>query len=385
MIFQSQIMTSGGNLMAVIDNQVYQVTKEHPLYKRLFEAYRDKDADAFLKWYDQEQSLEEYVNTSPAAVSGGVTVQGSDVFYQGKKLQNVIVDTINNMMQHGLDFDPMVKFLERAIKSNSKRVVEELFRFIEACGLTITEDGCFLAYKTVAPDYWDKYSRTVLNTVGAHIERKERWEVDDDCNRTCSTGYHVGALAYAGPGGTYNSYNDHVMICKVAPEDVVSVPTDYSGQKLRCCWYEVVGEFKQALKPTVYSGRVGDSYDEPVAQRVLMTVEPEEMVVDGMYTAWYDSQSGHSDYRFFVVTEVGKNHVLVELMQPEEEAGKTRRFNFDNFGVIYEWDGDPQNAPEYYGQDEDEDEDCCNCGCCDTDDDDDYDDDDDDSEYQRYW
>jgi hypothetical protein len=370
MNFQGQIMTSGGNLIATIDNQVYQVTKDHPMYGRLFEAYRSKDANEFLKWYNQQQSLETYVNTSPVAAVAGVVVKDDQVFYNGQPLQNVVVDTIRNMMKYGLDFEPMVKFLERAIKSNSKRVVEELFKFIEACGLTITEDGCFLAYKTVGSNYLDKYSHTVLNEVGSLIPRMERWQVDDDCNRTCSHGYHVGALAYAGPGGTYNSPSDHVMICKVAPEDVVSVPVDYNGQKLRCCWYEVVGEFKQELQRNVYSGKVGDTYTQPVQQRIDIEIEPWDMVVDGLYCAWYESNNGHEDYRYFVVTETGDNFVIVELMEPEEDAGSVRRFNLDNMGCVYEWDGDKNNTMSDDDMEDEDDDDCeedrgsCNCDCC---------------------
>lgn len=378
MKFQSQIMTSGGNLMAVVDNSVYQVTKDHPMYKKLFEAYRDKDADTFVELYDRQQSLDNYVNTSPVAVAAGVSVVDGNVYYNGVQLQNVVVETIRNMMQHGLDFQPMVRFLERAIKSNSQRVVEELFRFIEACGLTITEDGCFLAYKTVGHDYWDKYSHTVLNTVGAPILRKERWEVDDNPNRTCSKGYHVGALAYAGPGGTYNGHDDHVMICKVAPEDVVSVPVDYNGQKLRCCWYEVVGEFKQELKRSVYSGKVGDDYSEPAVQRFEADVEPEDMVIDGMYSAWYVSNNGHEDWRYFVVVETGSRFAIVELMTPEEDAGEYRRLNFNNISDIREWDGDPDNVREWNCT-------CEDCTCCDEEDDDDDYEEEDEEDYGKYW
>jgi hypothetical protein len=47
------------------------------------------------------------------------------------------------------------------------------------------------------------------------------------------------------------------MICKVDPADVVSVPLDESHQKVRCCKYEVVGEYDGDLLPAVV-----DDYEE---------------------------------------------------------------------------------------------------------------------------
>ena len=43
-----------------------------------------------------------------------------------------------------------------------------------------------------------------------------------------------------------------LMICKVNPRDVVSVPNDCRCQKLRCCKYEVVSEFEDLLKSVVH-------------------------------------------------------------------------------------------------------------------------------------
>lgn len=384
MNFQGKIMVGLGDLIATIDNQAYQVTREHPLYNRIFEAFKNNDADEFVKWVNEQQCLENYVCESCTCKDSGVTVEDGVVKYNGVEVHNVVSETINNMMRDGLDFDPMVKFLERAIKSNSKRVVDELFRFLQACKLTITEDGCFLAYKTVRSDFYDKYSGKFLNTVGSEL-RMDKWQVDDDCNRTCSHGFHVGALAYAGPGGAYNSPGDKVIIVKVAPEDVVSVPSDYSGQKLRTCAYTVVGEFKGVLQPTVYSGKVGDDYGK-VKQRAVKLVEicACEMLVDGLYAAYYTGNDGEGKWRYFVVEEVRDDCVLASLTEPEESVGGLRRFKFDNFGMAYEWDGQTdvedyfENHPEYDDDYSDEDED-------------DWDDDDDDCDCDEedcdrcYW
>jgi len=356
--FQGKILVGGGDLIATVDYQSYQVTREHPMYKKLMQAFKDDDADTFLSLYDARHCMETYVR-SEAPTSTGVTVSGEQVYYNGSLLDNSIVDTIREMMQFGLDFKPMLRFLERAIKSDRFVVVEQLVKFLKACGCTITEDGCFLGYKSVRSDYMDKHSGTICNQVGAEIPRKERWEVDDDPNSHCSKGYHVGALAYAGPGGTFNGSGDHVMICKVAPEDVVSVPNDYSGQKLRCCWYEVVAEFQGELKAPVYSGKVGGNYTEGVVPRqARIELDAEDMVVDGVYTAMYTNSMKEQRTRYFVVLETEDNYVLVELMEPEDNAGKIRRFNYDRLDRVFEWDGDVEEVEE--------EEECCDyCSDCD--------------------
>jgi hypothetical protein len=61
--------------------------------------------------------------------------------------------------------------------------------------------------------------------------------VNDDKYQACSTGLHVGSYDYVKDfGGQWARF----VTVKVFPEDVVSVPVDYSGGKLRACKYEVL-------------------------------------------------------------------------------------------------------------------------------------------------
>jgi hypothetical protein len=50
---------------------------------------------------------------------------------------------------------------------------------------------------------------------------------------------------------------------KVNPADVVAVPTDYNGTKMRVCRFEVLEECKQeAVKKPLYDVDSVDSYEE---------------------------------------------------------------------------------------------------------------------------
>ena len=78
----------------------------------------------------------------------------------------------------------------------------------------------------------------------------------------CSNGLHAGALNYVASYGSVES-NDRIVIVKINPEDVVSVPSDCNCEKLRTCRYEVVGEYQGELLKPLYKSEFGeDDYHE---------------------------------------------------------------------------------------------------------------------------
>ena len=86
-----------------------------------------------------------------------------------------------------------------------------------------------------------------------------RSKVDDDRGRGCSYGLHAGALNYVAGYGSLES-GDKIVIVKINPKDVVSVPSDCNYEKLRTCRYEVVGEYQGELLKPLYSADF--NYDE---------------------------------------------------------------------------------------------------------------------------
>ena len=103
----------------------------------------------------------------------------------------------------------------------------------------LTPDGHCMAYKKVRDNYMDIHSGTFDNNVG-QICKMARNEVDEDKDRTCSSGLHFCSLDYLPKFG--GSYGTRVMLLKINPRDVVSIPSDYNNAKGRACRYEVVGE-----------------------------------------------------------------------------------------------------------------------------------------------
>jgi hypothetical protein len=144
------------------------------------------------------------------------------------------------------------------MENPSMQSQKELYDFLEHENLAVTSDGYFLAYKAVRSDFKDKYRGVFDNSVGKVCEMT-RSKVDDDRGRGCSNGLHAGALNYvAGYGSLENG--DRIVIVKINPKDVVSVPSDCNYEKLRTCRYEVVAEYAGELLKPLYSENF--SYDD---------------------------------------------------------------------------------------------------------------------------
>jgi hypothetical protein len=163
-------------------------------------------------------------------------------------------------MSKGLPFQPLVNFLNNIMENPSMQSQKELYDFLEPEHLPITEDGFFLAYKAVRSDFKDKYRGVFDNSVGQVCEM-QRAKVDDDRGRGCSNGLHAGALNYVANYGSLEA-GDRIVIVKINPKDVVSVPSDSNCEKLRTCRYEVVGQYEGELLKPLYKANFSEDYYE---------------------------------------------------------------------------------------------------------------------------
>ena len=173
-----------------------------------------------------------------------------------------------DMFREGFSVTPLVLFLENLMQNPSNRSVTELYRFLERSNMPITPDGHFLAFKKVRDDYKDVHSGTFDNSVG-QVVSMERNQVDDDKDRTCSNGLHFCSEDYLA-----NFSGERIMILKINPRDVVSIPSDYGDTKGRCCLYEVIGELENTEKQTIST-----TFIKPVQENgynIFGVVEEEE-------------------------------------------------------------------------------------------------------------
>jgi hypothetical protein len=122
----------------------------------------------------------------------------------------------------------------------------------------------------------DWHSNSCYNGIGELLEMP-RNGVDDDANRGCSKGYHVGSLEYA---SNFGGANAKLLIVRVDPADVVSVPHDCAHQKVRTCRYTVTQEYKGPLPDTYWTpGPIDDGvFDEDLEDSSDIIEELEDRI-----------------------------------------------------------------------------------------------------------
>ena len=233
-----------GNLTLVLNNRTYQVLPDHINYKMILEALPTASADELLDIVDVEKAVSAFSD-------GLVEIKNGKVLYEGEEVHGSISKRILEFMSKGLPFYPLVNFLHNLMENPSMQSQKELYDFLEHEHLPITEDGHFLAYKAVRSDFKDKYRGVFDNSVG-QVVKMQRAKVDDDRARGCSDGLHAGALNYVAGYGSVDA-GDRIVIVKINPRDVVSVPSDCNCEKLRTCRYEVVGEYQGELSKPLYA------------------------------------------------------------------------------------------------------------------------------------
>lgn len=257
-------------LMVSIGMTPYAVDKSHPNYSKVLEAAKAGDWDAIPNLVNISKAIKTFVGNYGDV---DVDVDNGVVMYNGEELHGTLTDRLLRMMNEGFDVKPLVNFLSNLMQNPSKRSIDELYGFLEYGKMPITEDGHFLAYKRVNDDYTSVHDGKTDNSIGKIVEMP-RNKVDDDKDRTCSHGLHFCSHGYLS-----NFSGCRVVVLKVNPRDVVSIPSDYNNTKGRACRYEVVGELTPAEVEKAMNGRnwgasVNTNYDD--ADRDFENEEGEE-------------------------------------------------------------------------------------------------------------
>jgi len=229
------IITGSGKIAATIDGVSYTIDTDHPKYQQALNAIRQKDWTGFVNIVNISKQVQSYFDGT------NVEVKDGSINYHGQIIHNTLTKRILNFMRDGLPHEPLLNFFKNLMDNPSKRAVDELYDFLEAGELPITEDGHFLAFKNVRSNYKDIHSGTFDNSVGKVCEMP-RNGVDEDKDRTCSAGLHFCSISYL--PSFMDSDGGKTMIVKINPKDVVAIPADYNNTKGRTCRYEVVAEYK---------------------------------------------------------------------------------------------------------------------------------------------
>lgn len=241
------------SILVIVEGKPVIVRKGDTNFKALRDALVSEDWPAVTANLTASKSIAEWLRSVP----GFVINQNDEVVYKGDALPASFADKIKESVAKGESPEPLLKFWERLQRNPSSRSVAQLWPFLGHCGIPLTKEGQFLAYKSVRQDFLDHHSGTVLNTVGS-VHEMPRNKISDDPEQTCHFGFHVGALKYA--KDMYST--GRIVICRVDPEHVVCVPNDFSATKMRVCKYVVEGHYVTPLSNTQHEEEPEYTSDE---------------------------------------------------------------------------------------------------------------------------
>lgn len=266
-------------------NELLPYNSSHPKWDKLFNLAKSGSLESMT-----ENQVLNVINEVPQALSSvsavssrlslttrGATLDGSPIDPDLARGIKAVLGENDLSDDHA---DAIKRFLDKADSNPSMENSTKLYRWIASERLTLAPDGDFIGYKSVYSVPNDALNASfpetttlpngdhpimcsdvlkdkgieifrstvngggitdgvefpgyVPNYLGAVVEMP-RDKVDSNGYTECSVGLHVGTYSYA------SSFSgDHMLLVKVNPRDVVSVP-EYDFHKLRACRYTVIG------------------------------------------------------------------------------------------------------------------------------------------------
>lgn len=237
---------------AVLNGTLYVADSSHVNFDNIVDALLNDDSDetTVAEMFDVESAIAKQFEV----LSDRVSFKRGKVYFDGDEVHSVLADQISRLVSDGEPVGPLVLFMENVYQNPNEHSREQLFGWLDKRNFAITEDGHFLAYKSVYSGYagsdndyeyrsvsggravvdGTEYEGQIPQGIGS-VVTMPRSEVQHDPSVGCHTGLHAGTIGYA---STFSG--DTVLLVKINPRDVVSVPTDCNYEKIRTCRYEVL-------------------------------------------------------------------------------------------------------------------------------------------------
>lgn len=237
--FSSIITSNYVSVMNLVTGNVTKIQSNDPVFEKALALIREGRFPEVEK-LTVKNMIKSFAETSKGSdfevslVGGGVQYS-----YKGsapKMLHNTMTERIIRLSQEGFNVEPLVKFMSNLLGNPSKTAIDELYLFLENTELPITSDGHFIAYKIVRHDYKSIHDGMFANDVGTVVEMP-RNEVCDNRAQTCSYGLHFCSKTYLNSYGSSDRNSDRLVLLKINPADVVSIPSDYNNAKGRASKY----------------------------------------------------------------------------------------------------------------------------------------------------
>lgn len=246
------------SITVMMNGKTYILTEDnHQHYTELRNALKTNDIDTVERLIDLPKAINRFG-------AGKVVIVDNVVMYGDTPMHNALSTRMIRQIEEGFDVKPLIAFMENLMANPSMVAREELYLWLETNNNPITDDGHFIAFKRVRPDFTDHYTGTIDNSIGQKPEMN-RDSVDDNRLNTCSAGLHFAAESYI--PFFHGNEPGHTMVLKINPAEVVSIPVDYGYAKGRCWRYEVIGEvatgqFDEYYKSSVHTSDETDGDEQ---------------------------------------------------------------------------------------------------------------------------
>lgn len=328
-IFSSDNEGSGATVI-FSDGTIQQVSQDNANFGRVVSILTSTPVDEI----DEAALLELLipalgVGKNLTRLSERVSFDGSNILFDGDVVADAIAEHILRIVSEGGNADSykaLVNFMEKLYTNPSESSRNSLYDFIVRHNITIDPDGDFYAYKGVKADLgsvWEGFgivdgvsmTGSLPNKPGSTLEIP-RSKVNADNAIGCGTGLHAGTYAYAEGWA-----RGVLLLVKINPRDVVSVPSCSAYQKLRTCRYKVVSQTTQQTKATTYTAKANSDLHS------INTVDKLTKAGDKVpVTFTYTRGNGEKTLVDMVIKEIRKNDKGESIVIGEDTAGESRSY-----------------------------------------------------------
>jgi hypothetical protein len=259
----AHLITDSG-ILIFVDGKQFQIAQDHPNFRAVKTKLENRDYSDLTDLLDIRAAVRKWLGINPR-----FTLTNDLLALDGVEFSDRVSQKVLAMIDAGNDPQALFNFLVKVRQNPSNTAQNELLLFCSANKFMIHADGDILSYKAVRQDYKDIHSGSVFYKpchlmtaderakydVGITMGREKnvrvstangitevsmpRFAVDDNRERTCSHGLHFAALGYA---SSFGGVGSKMLVLKVNPADVVSIPSDYNNEKGRTAKLVVAAE-----------------------------------------------------------------------------------------------------------------------------------------------
>lgn len=226
----------------------YVISNTHVNFDAIKDALRESNFEAISELSVVATAIENYIGPNIVEIN----VEAGTIQYNGKLLHGVIVEHILKMMADNFEVAPMILFLTKLYQNPSAQAIDQLYGWMVANGVTISENGNLVAWKRVKDNYTSFHDSVTKHAVGTYVELK-RSLCTVDATITCAAGLHFCSYEYL---EHYNAGQGRILMLEIDPTDVVSIPSDYNNAKGRACKYYVSAELNGEAREVIETSEV---------------------------------------------------------------------------------------------------------------------------------